>query len=266
MFFTSPFSGRVRQGSTVSALPLFGWGPVRDREGLAGDVGDWLSLPVISAPFRRPRRGPSDLRSRLGPRRWSGRPSCPQRSSRAGGRRGDLHPAVASPAGAEQLAVRAGDRLRPALGDKRRPILGAGAVAGALRGLVVRPDVERLAVGVDEYTAEVTRPDLDDRAAAGRDRRSPRRRPRGGGAERGSGRRLRKRPAPGPAGLATRERARPARPRSGHHIVARPRDVRELARFPTLACRPSTTDNSSPSSTDADTTSQTRARWRASTA
>ena len=74
----------------------------------------------------------------------------------------------------------------------------------------MRPDVERLAVGVDEDGAEAARPDLDDRVAAGRDR--------GGddeGSDRGTldgtddddddddGKRV---PRPSPAAIAERDR------------------------------------------------------------
>src|SRR5262249_34457470 len=59
---------------------------------------------------------------------------------------GDLDAAVTAPARAEQPAVCAGDCPWPALGDQRRPVLGAVAVTGALRALVMRPDVQRLAV------------------------------------------------------------------------------------------------------------------------
>src|SRR5262249_38783275 len=89
---------------------------------------------------------------------------------------GDLQPSVASLARAEQLAVRAGDRLRPALGDQRGPVLDTVALAGALRAPVVGPDVERLAMGVDEDPPEAARPALDDRVTAGRERRSSRNR------------------------------------------------------------------------------------------
>src|SRR5262249_48195639 len=82
---------------------------------------------------------------------------------------GDLETTVGAPARSEQIAVRTGDRPRPALGDQRRPVHRAVAVAGALRALVVRPDVQRLALRIDENATEVARPDLDDRVATTRE-------------------------------------------------------------------------------------------------
>src|SRR5262249_54818984 len=78
---------------------------------------------------------------------------------------GDLDPAVPAAAGAEQARLRAAGGDRPAAGPPRPPVLGTVAVAAAACALVVRPEVERLAVGVDEDAAEVARPDLDRRAA-----------------------------------------------------------------------------------------------------
>src|SRR5262249_54950957 len=67
----------------------------------------------------------------------------------------------------EQAGLGAAARRRTAVGDERWPVRGAVAVAGAPPALVVRPQVERLAVGVDEDPAELARTGLDDRAALG---------------------------------------------------------------------------------------------------
>src|SRR5262249_19144014 len=91
---------------------------------------------------------------------------------------GDLDPAVAAPAGAEKRRLCSARGDRPSAGYKRGPVLGTVAVSGALRALVVRPDVERLAVGVDEDAAEAARSDLHDRAAVGRARSGNRERRR----------------------------------------------------------------------------------------
>src|SRR5262249_22694931 len=80
---------------------------------------------------------------------------------------GHLEATVTAPGRAEQLSVRAGLRDGLAACHERRPVLGAIAVARALRRLVVRPEVERLAMRVDEHPAERARTELDDGAAVG---------------------------------------------------------------------------------------------------
>src|SRR5262249_59309998 len=69
---------------------------------------------------------------------------------------------------------------RRAVRDERRPVRGAIAVASAPTALVVCPQVERLAVGVDEDPAELARTGLDDRAAVRHSRSGDRQDCRGG--------------------------------------------------------------------------------------
>src|SRR5262249_13748235 len=73
---------------------------------------------------------------------------------------GDLEAPVPALARPEQAGLGAAARRRTAVGDERWPVRGAVAVAGAPPALVVRPQVERLAVGVDEDPAELARTGL----------------------------------------------------------------------------------------------------------
>src|SRR5262249_58598526 len=85
---------------------------------------------------------------------------------------GDLRAAVDAADGADELGARAGDRRGLAVGDQRRPVLGAVAVARAPAAVVVGPQIEGLSLRVDEHATEPRLADLDDcsRSAGGGDR------------------------------------------------------------------------------------------------
>src|SRR5262249_25478561 len=83
---------------------------------------------------------------------------------------GDLHAAVVTASHAEQAGAGAPGRDGRAASEERWPVGGAVAVARALPGLVVGPQIERLAVRVHEGPAEIARPDLDRWPAARRAR------------------------------------------------------------------------------------------------
>src|SRR5512133_965868 len=83
---------------------------------------------------------------------------------------GHLRGAVRAPGRAEQPGLGTRARLGRALGQQRRPVLGAGARAGALAPLVLLEQVQRVRLAVDDDPAERAGTGLHGGGLAGRGR------------------------------------------------------------------------------------------------